>query len=139
MAVYYRSIFLWISIDLLRKILMSLFRKKLLMGLMLIILLMNMMLLAFQAKAVLHDLKQMGTPIASVASVVNDQVVDHQDVPELIEHQLLHAADHVQFFLFTSLPTTSIFSHQKTPSRHIAINLVAMMLESPFRPPRLFV
>lgn len=121
---------------------MSLFRKKLLMGLMLIILLMNMMLLAFQAKAVLHDLKQMGTPIASVASVasvVNVQVVDHQDVPELIEHQLLHAADHVQFFLFTSLPTTSIFSHQKTPSRHIAINLVAMMLESPFRPPRLFV
>lgn len=118
---------------------MSLFRKKLLMGLMLIILLMNMMLLAFQAKAVLHDLKQMGTPIASVSSVVNDQVVDHQDVPELIEHQLLHAADHVQFFLFTSLPTTSIFSHQKTPSRHIAINLVAMMLESPFRPPRLFV
>lgn len=118
---------------------MSLFHKKLLMGLMLIILLMNMMLLAFQAKAVLHDLKQIGISISSVTSVASVEIVDHQDTPELIEHQLLHAADHVQFFLFTSLPATAFFSHQKTSSRHIAINLVAMMLESPFRPPRLIV
>lgn len=104
---------------------------------MLVIFVTNLSIWSFQSKWLAHEIEHHVQQLPMTA--MDEHVVyqdNDQELPGGIEHQLLHAADHLQIFVTTfsdSIPlsaTGAVFFH---------FTLVAVLhttIEAPFRPPR---
>lgn len=105
---------------------------------MLVIFVTNLGMWSFQSKWLTHEIEHHVQRLPMTA--MDEHVaVDNKELPADIEHQLLHAADHLQIFVTTfpdSIPlsaTGAVFFH---------FTLVAVLhatIEAPFRPPRFFI
>lgn len=108
---------------------------------MFVIFMMNMGVWSFQTNWLAHEIEH--TTEAALTMLPSDHGDAHShastgdnDAPSTAEHQLLHAADHLQLFPSTIIPQGFVPQHSGvlTEFRLPAVPLAAS--ESPFRPPR---
>lgn len=92
----------------------------------------------------IHDLEHSGNvaPMSKTAEYLSLHHVDHSKNSSAtsavaVEHELLHAASHLQLFLNINLNHTFSFFTQFEKFNFNYVEIVLIALDAPFRPPRL--
>lgn len=108
----------------------------------LVIFMANMGVWSFHSNWLAHELEHSGTLELMTASVdhadvhkINALADNDEKSPAAMEHQLLHAVDHLQ--LFPGAITSGIFSFLPGAVRYhfTSANVALATFEAPFRPP----
>jgi hypothetical protein len=97
---------------------------------MLVIFITNLSIWSFQSTWLTHEIEH---NLQSLSMTSQD---DNKELPGSIEHQLLHAADHLQLFVTSISDIASLFSPSAVFFHFTSVALPCATLEAPFRPPR---
>jgi hypothetical protein len=91
---------------------------------------------SFQSKWLTHEIEHHVQHLPMTAMDEYVDAVDNKELPGGIEHQLLHAVDHVQLFVTIFSDLVSLFAPSALFFHFTSVALPCATFETPFRPPR---